>query len=161
MIFDNTYIEPSEIHNKLDSKIIDKFESFVDGEKDKNKIVALHKCIRNNGFIDNYLMLHFNHDPPSTRFFDIKTIIMSRVQASFIDSVYGELENITDLDELFRVNNIFRLRVNRIRYMSSLGDESSVFDDNKRYGDEFQELLNDFDSTLKESYSILSERYVC
>ena len=150
------YVHPSKIPNKISPEDIEKFESFVDEKTNKNKIIDLHQIIRDNGFIDNYLMLFFDHDhdPISTHMFDMKIVIQDRVENSFMKYIYGEFENIKSIRELNYINNIFIRRIKRIRYTSSLGDDNSFFTDNLRYGDEFQEVLDDLEYTLDRVYNI-------
>jgi len=99
----------------------------------RKTINEIYKCVRDNGFLDQYLVLHFDH-------IDNERELYLIAMASSSDIWDQTLFNTKSNDE--RVSKIknFQQRLLRIQLLREFSNNQNSAEDNKRYGD-FDRLL--------------------
>ena len=137
-----------EVVSELPFSVQD-FDNFVDwigrelihntsGFKDHHGIIRksineIYKCVRDNGFLDQYLILHFDHIDNEKELYPIVLTHSSIIWDQ-------KLSNTKSNDDRVAIINNFQKRLLRIQLLREFSNDQNSVEDNKRYGD-FDRLL--------------------
>ena len=129
-----------EVMSELPISIQD-FNDFVDliarkvnttGFEDPHGVMStsineIYKCFRDNGFLDQYLALHFQH-------IDDESKLYSSVLTAY-SLAWAHLYRMESNDERVAKIKRFQKRLLRIQLLREFSDDQNFVEDNKRYGD--------------------------
>ena len=90
-------------------------------------INEIYKCVRDNGFLDQYLALHFEHTDDERKLYPIVLTAHTLMWAP-LHKIKSNNERVAKIER-------FQKRLLRVQLLRKFSDDQNVVEDNKRYGD--------------------------
>ena len=124
-------------------------EQTLNDRSDVIETNEIYNCLRDNGFIDNYLFLQFDYEKSLPRLY---VEIMFSFRERFSQTI-NELKS--DMEKLKKIN-LLKKRVLGIKFIKQFSFEGNIRKDDERYED-FEFLLDDIESYLNVFLDILDK----